>query len=92
MEVADNDHGTDFDLGQIDELVTRLMGHAFMAQAYGEALARDPSLTAGFGRLAAKHRSAVASLSSEIGQAATALTGAGNVAAPFAMAWRVRPA
>ena len=83
MEVADALDGLDLD--KIDELVTRLLGHAFMAQAYGEALARDPSLMAGFGKLADRHRSAVATLSSEIGRAATTLANYGAITAPFAM-------
>ena len=86
MEVADALDG--FDPEKIDELVTRLMGHAFMARAYGDAMQRDPQLIGGFGRLADKHRSAVETLSSEIRSAATGLSGIG-VAAPFAVReWR----
>ncbi len=84
MEVANGLDG--FDLDKIDELVTQLMGHAFLAQAYGDALARDPSLIGGFGKLAEKHRSAVATLSSEIGRAAVSL--GGMAAAPFAVGRR----
>lgn len=85
MEVA-NGLNVD-DLDRLDELVTRLMGHAFMAQAYGDALARDPSLIGGFGKLADKHRSAVATLSSEIGRAAVSL--AGMTIAPFPIGRRL---
>jgi hypothetical protein len=74
---------TAIDLDEIDDLVCRMIGHAHLARAYGDALARDPGLSGGFGKLRDKHCSALAALSSEIGRAATAMA---SVAAPFAVA------
>lgn len=63
--------GTNFNLDEIDSLVVRLMGHATMARAYGDAIARDPALQPGFGRLAERHRTAVETLCGDIRRAAT---------------------
>jgi hypothetical protein len=73
MEVPD-------DLGQIDDLVCKMLGHAVMAKAYGDAISRDPDVFGGFGKLAERHRAAVAGLCDEIKDAATRFTGAGDTA------------
>lgn len=73
-------------LANIDGLVTRLLGHAVMARAYGEAIRRDPALAGGFGKLAERHCTAVRTLCGEIEGAATDLTGMRAVAVPFVAA------
>lgn len=73
-------------LDEIDGLVVRLVGHAMMAKAYGEAIRRDPALAGGFGKLAERHCTAVKTLCAEIETAATELVGTGAVVLPFAAA------
>lgn len=73
------------DLDDLDSLVLRLMGHAQMAQAYGEAIRKDPMLARGFGQLAERHRTAVRRLGGEIAQAASAFAGPEPARAPLAL-------
>jgi hypothetical protein len=73
---------TDFDLGEIDSLVVKLMGHAAMARAYGDAMQRDPALVGGFGKLADRHRAAVRTLCGEIERTAAAFAGAAAIPFP----------
>jgi hypothetical protein len=82
LEVADEG------LERIDQLVTRLLGHAVMAKAYGDAIERDPDVFGGFAGLAERHRTAVEGLCGEIRQAATSFTGANVVTVPFRVARR----
>ena len=69
---------------EIDSLVVRLMGHAAMAKAYGDAIRRDPALAGGFEKLAARHVAAVKTLSDEIGIAAVAVGQPSAAVLPFA--------
>lgn len=68
------------ELAELDGLAVRLIGHAVMAKAYGDAILRDPALSGGFGRLAERHCAALVTLSDEIRGAADRMGGAAPVA------------